>query len=104
MEPRKGSTLGYFRAESDVVEYSLVGEQRIPLGNVAARGIGLAALASVYEYASYRRDFLAKNQPQQRRFPAPGLPHHGDELAAFDLQLDAVQDVAQAAPFDGVVD
>jgi hypothetical protein len=48
----------------------------------------------VDQHLAAARSQLAADQPQQRRLAATGTTHDGDDLAARDLQADAVEDRA----------
>src|SRR5678815_5083305 len=74
-KPRECAELGYFESERHVVQHSLVGKQRILLGNITALPVRLCPLAAVDEHASTSRFLFAEYQAQQSGFTASGLSH-----------------------------
>ena len=81
----------HLQAEGDVRAHRHPGEERVLLKDHAAIGAGLAHAFAVREDLARRRRDEARDRVQQRRLSAAGGAEEADELAAGDVEVDAVE-------------
>src|SRR5690606_22756146 len=86
-----GADVLNLRVERHVLGHRQPGEQRVLLEHHAAMRIDVAHLAPVDDDAPGAGPLEAGNQVEQRRLAAARCAQHHQELAARNLQIDAVQ-------------
>ena len=93
-----GAAPGQQRAEAHVLDHGLPGEERGILEHDTAVGARGGDRLTVDRHASARRRDEAGERVEQRRFPAARRAEHTDELAARNIERDAVEDEPRRIP------